>query len=92
MLITSEEFCTSERNRSSLARRARSAALRSSTSAVRAAYARAKSLRTRWRSDRARASPTTSTMALRPTSSRSELLRAFSAPLRAPKNPCSLAS
>jgi hypothetical protein len=33
MLITSEEFWTSERKRSSLARRARSAALRSSTSA-----------------------------------------------------------
>jgi hypothetical protein len=35
MLITSEEFWTSDRNRSSLARNARSAALRSSTSAVR---------------------------------------------------------
>jgi hypothetical protein len=34
MLITSEEFWTSDRNRSSLARRARSAAVRSSTSAV----------------------------------------------------------
>jgi len=34
MLITSEEFWTSDRNRSSLARSARSAALRSSTSAV----------------------------------------------------------
>jgi hypothetical protein len=34
MLTTSEEFWTSDRNRSSLARSARSAALRSSTSAV----------------------------------------------------------
>jgi hypothetical protein len=37
MLITSEEFWTSDRKRSSLAPRTRSAALRSSTSAVRAA-------------------------------------------------------
>jgi hypothetical protein len=87
--MTSEEFCTSERNRSSLARSAASAALRSSTSAVRACQARAKSERTRCRSDRASATATSNTRLLKPTSSRSELALASSVPVSAPKSSCS---
>jgi hypothetical protein len=89
MVMTSEEFCTSDRNRSSLARKAASAALRSSTSAVSVRQARSKSERTRWRNDRTSATATSSTIPLKPTSSRSELPLASSAPLSAPKNRCS---